>query len=210
MSPVRRGLALLCVSACSLAACQFPEKRTPDSPQSDAAEGFRPMRALYLDPLYAQRAPANVAVLKLRDATGLEAQSLANLRSFLYQTMMHKDYAPLNPEYVDKVEREIAARADADPATFKDKFPAEGYLVCSISLVDTKVYQETKQVVVQGHVALLQSGTGSTLFEWELSRQVRPVTENGTIKPGQSIAEAAVERFLSVCLDQLPARPAPR
>lgn len=179
-------------------------KAEPQSGGSQSGDGFRQVKPLYLDPLFKQRAPANVAILHVRDTSGLEPQVLANLRASVYEAMMRKNYAPLNPDFVDQVERSIGK--ETDPATLKDKFPAEGYLVCSISLVDTKIYNDTKQVLVQGDVALYHSGTGSVLFEYELKKQVHPALETGTIKPGQSIAEAAVERFLSLCLEQLPPR----
>lgn len=200
--------AYLLLAGCSfLPACQIPDGSSAEPKATQPGE-YQPLTPLYIDPLFADRAPANVAVLAIRDTVGMTPEVKANLRSFVYTAMIGKGYATLNPEFVDQREREQGVKPNADLTLLKGTFPAEGYLVCSFSVLDTKIYQETKQVVVQGRVTLYRSGTGSTMFDWEPRRQVKLSVEAGSIKPSQTIEEAAAERFLAMCLEQLPARPA--
>jgi hypothetical protein len=205
MSRSRWGRLLLLASYCALPACQLSPQGKPEGKDSESSE-YRPLTPLYIDPVYADRAPANVAILTIRDTVGLTPEQKTHLRQTVYDILMRKGYAALDLTFVEQLEKSQALKPDANLSVLKNTFPAQGYLVCSFSLLDSKVYQDTKQIVVQGRVTLYGSGTGSTLFDWELKRQLKPATENGTVRPGQTIEEAAAERFLAACLDQLPAR----
>jgi len=204
MSRCHWGLSLF-VAACGLLpACQM-SSGTSDGKDGQANE-YKPLTPLYIDPVYADRAPANVAILMIRDTVGLTPEQKTGLRQTVYDILMRKGYAALDLAFVEQKERSLNVKPDTDLATLKNAFPAQGYLVCSFTLLDAKVYQDTRQVVVQGRVTLYGSGTGSTLFDVEQKRQVNPTTEGGTIKPGESVEEAAAARFLAICLDQLPPR----
>ncbi|MEW6742857.1 MAG: GNA1162 family protein [Planctomycetota bacterium] len=188
-----------------LVSCQVP--RGGESPELQ--DNFE-----FLVPGFDRRAPADVAVLPVLgeglQPPAADATWAKSLRDTLYWDLLHKGYAPLNPDYVDelltKAGKYPVQASDVVPADLRSVLSADAFLLARIDGLDATTYQEARKAVVSGEVQLWDLATGTELWRTRRVLKVAPSTRAGNQKPGQSRGEAAIERFLSTCLDQLPPR----
>lgn len=155
-------------------------------------------------------APADVAILPVDSATGMDDAALKALRHEVYQIFLDKDYAPGGLDYVDDVVRSrglggirLSTRLAWNTAPFQGIFFYDGIVMISVDRFRESEGAGSGRIEIQGKIALLSSKNMALLYEKSHAASLRQ-------KPGESRGDflnRVVEQFAEEIVAPLPRKP---
>ncbi len=156
-------------------------------------------------------APADVAVLPVSSATGLDDDSLASLRRRIYTSLIEKDYAPGGVEYVDKLLRSrgldgvrLSSRLAWNTAPFKGLFFYDGIAMISVDRFERTDGSGVERIEIHGKMALFDAETMALLYEKTHSSSLR----QRSTESRDDFQSRVIREFAEQLVSPLPRKPA--